>query len=239
MEKENKKIMKNYIYFTFILIALFSCTEQEIDTYSGDSYIKFSKAETDTIVYSFALNPLQTEAEIDVVLEFSTLPNNNERPYSVTLNTDESTAILDQEIIWGNLSQKAKPNTYVDTLKVKFKKTERMKSQKVVAVLELKENPYFKPNFLDNKKCVIVVSDKLTQPAWWNSFHISSGLGTYSDKKFNLFIQVTGISDLDYQNNEDLTYSQMREYVLQFKHWLLENPQQEEDNTTMEVKMVG
>lgn len=115
-----------------------------------------------------------------------------------------------------------------------------MKDEAVIAIFELDNTESFKPLFANNNKIKIVAVDKISRPEWWDdNFHVRSGLGKYSEKKFRLFIQITGVNDLDYENNEDMTYSEMRNFVLQFKHWIHDNPQTEDDGTEMVVPMVG
>ena len=40
-----------------------------------------------------------------------------------------------------------------------------------------------------------MISDIAAQPDWWTSVVIKSYLGKYSDKKYQLLIEVTGESD--------------------------------------------
>lgn len=232
--------MNKYICFLIIIITTLSCSKEEIKTYSGDNFIRFSKSNTDSLLYSFAFNPNVETANIDIEVEVSSLPVNVDRTYSIKFNAEESNAIIGEELISFSGEQILKANSFKDTITIQIKKTARMKDEAVIAIFELENTEAFKPLFPNNNKIKIVAVDKISRPEWWDdNFHVRSGLGKYSEKKFRLFIQVTGINNLDYENNEDMTYSEMRNYVLQFKHWLHDNPQTEDDGTEMVVPMVG
>lgn len=66
-----------------------------------------------------------------------------------------------------------------------------------------------------------------------------SYLGDYSDKKYTLFIQETGVADLDPNNADELRY-----YTIIFKNYLLREKDnnrtvREEDGTEMTVNLIG
>ena len=55
-----------------------------------------------------------------------------------------------------------------------------------------------------------------SKPQWWNSNVTRYFLGDYSDKKYRLFIAVTGKTEIDVANEEELRY-----YTLLLKYHLL------------------
>lgn len=81
--------MNKYICIFIIIITTLSCSKEDIKTYSGDNFIRFSKSYTDSILYSFAFNPNVETANIDIEVEVSSLPVNVDRTYSIKFNTEE------------------------------------------------------------------------------------------------------------------------------------------------------
>ena len=86
---------------------------------------------------------------------------------------------------------------------------------------------------------IIRLNDKITRPDWWDNYIVWDYLGAYTDKKFSLFIEVTGKADLTEASDSD-----KRVYALQFKYWLQAQKKQgntvwEDDGTEMTVPVLG
>ncbi len=133
-----------------------------------------------------------------------------------------------------------KANDSIAYMKIEVKKNKSFEGSSVRAIFEISSNEHFEQGLLKNRKAKVVISDKLSQPAWWDSWHESSGLGEYSDKKYALFIQEMKVYDLTLdEDGGSMDYYTMRGYVLMFKYWLVEHPQKEEDGSDMIVPIIG
>ena len=221
--------------------GLTACSEEKIETYDATaSYIYFDKSSTESTEFSFAYEPSLTTGTVSLKLKTITCLSERDRTYAVQVVKDETTAQegRDYEIHAQELTVKA--NDSIAYLNIEVKKNEAISGKSVTLVLELIPSADFEPGIVKNRKATVIISDKLFRPEWWDSWHESSGLGTYSDKKYSLFIQQSGIYDLTLDTNGGkIDYYTMRGYVQLFKYWLKEHPQIEEDGSEMTVPLVG
>lgn len=231
--------MNKIFIIILAFISLLSCQEENLKPYSGDNYIYFTKENTDSIAFSFAYDATLTKSIVDIPVEIISGIRDFDREYKVVFLADESTAIEGQHFTKLEGLQTIKAGNIVDTLRLEVLKTADIENKVVEAVFKIVDSGDFLAGFPSRSKARVQITNKLVQPAWWNDWHISSGLGAYSNKKYRLFIQVTGEYDLDYQNKDDMNYSEMRSLLLQFKYWLEANPQTEDDGSEMEVKVRG
>lgn len=233
-----KKIDLLYIISFFSLLT--SCSETEIERYSGKNYIYFEKSSKDSTVFSFAYDPNLSEGDISLKMKIISRLENTDRTYAVKFLADESTAKEGKDFIWQNNTTIVKANDSISYLNIKAIKTPELKGKTVKAVFEIVPTDDFIPGIEDNRKANVIISNKLTKPIWWNGWHDTSGLGLYSDKKYQLFIEVTGQHDLTLtEDGGSMDFSDMYGYVVMFKYWLLDNPQKEEDGSDMFVPIIG
>lgn len=231
--------MNKIIIIVLAIITFFSCQEEKLEAYSGDNYIYFTKSNTDSITFSFAYDATLTKTTVNIPVEIISGIRDFDREYKVIFLADESTAVEGQHFTALIGEQTIKAGNIVDTLRLEVMKTDDIDDSVVEAVFQIVDSKDFRAGFPSHSKARVQITNKLVQPQWWDNWHVSSGLGDYSNKKYRLFIQVTGEFDLDYKNREDLDYSEMRTLLLQFKRWLEANPQTEEDGSDMEVKVKG
>lgn len=235
-----KKKQIIYLLLVVCLGAFYGCSQEGFDTYQSENYIHFNKSENDSTTFSFAYDPSLTEGEVDIKLNIISRLEDRDRHFSVKFVPEESTA---KEGVDFNVSPDeliVKANDSIGFLKVHVMKSASLSGKSVKAIFAVQESSDFKPGLINNRKAKLVITDKLTQPTWWDAWHISSGLGIYSDKKFRLFIQVTGKDDLTLvKDGGTMEYSDMRGYVTMFKYWLIEHPQTEDNGEQMTVPIVG
>ena len=234
-----KADMKKLLFLWMpVMLVLGSCQDNQYPVYSSDNYIYFEKDSNEMTVYSFFFTEAK-EADIKLALKIVAPVVGENRSYGVRFVAEESTAKPGVDFKAFDVMQTFGANLTVDTLTITLQKAETLeKGDEVKAVFELYPAGDFVPGFPDRVKAVVLISDKVSRPAWWDEWHETSGLGTYSDTKYRLFAQWTGVSDLDFKNREDLTQSDVRALVLQFKYMLKENPQ-EDENGPMSVAMRG
>ena len=224
--------------YTKILLAaaliVAACAKENIPTYkeaSGERYIYFAKAEQDSSDVSFYSYPGQTVIEYPVVVK-STGYSTSEGTFSVNVMKEYTTA-GDGDY---SLAEKFtfRPESQVDTFYVKLNYSSKLDNEKVRIVLELEETPDFKLGMTDSRVAIIWFHNNLVKPSWWNSSVSAYYLGTYSDAKYKLFLEVVKV-DLDGADN-----SLIRHYTLVFKKYLEDrkaagNPALEEDGTEITV----
>lgn len=224
--------------YTKILLAVAlivaACAKENIPTYneaSGERFIYFAKAEQDSSDVSFYSYPGQKTIEYPVVVK-STGYSTSEGTFSVKVLKEYTTA-GDGDY---SLAEKFtfRPESQVDTFYVKLNYSSKLDNEKVRIVLELEETPDFKLGMTDSRVAIIWFHNNLVKPSWWNSSVSAYYLGTYSDAKYKLFLEVVKV-DLDGADN-----SLIRHYTLVFKKYLEDrkaagNPALEEDGTEITV----
>lgn len=231
--------MKNFWILFLGLIGLGACSEDNLAGYSSDSYIYFAKESSDSTIFSFAYDSKMTEGELKLKLNMVSLIETRERSFRVRFLSDESSAKEGTHFVLSEQGQIIAANDSVGYLTLTIKKGD-LKKNAVEAVFELVDTEDFKVGLKSNSKARVIISDKLNWPKWWDDWHISSGLGTYSDEKYTAFIEEIGIHDLTLEKDGgSLSYSEMRVLVLKFKRALELCPREELDGSKMTVAIKG
>ena len=191
----------NKIYVIFLVLVFFSCSEEKIMRYNApENYIRFTSTYQDSVRVSFVNYPTASSFEVKLPVEIVGNVLASALDYEVVVDKDMSTGI---------------EGTHFDTLRMKLNRTADMKKDEFRIVLRLKDNGNFTVIPSDNDYAIVRVSDKISQPDWWDRGIINDYLGTYSDDKYTLFIIVTNQTDLS-----EKSPAEKRAYALQFKYWL-------------------
>lgn len=229
-----------YLLLAVCMGVFCGCSQEGFDTYQAENFIHFDKNINDSTTFSFAYDPSLTEGNIDIKLSIISRLVDKDRHFAVKFLPEESTAKEGVDFSIANNDMTVKANDSIGYLKVHVMKTAALSGKSVKAIFTVEETSDFKPGLVSNRKAKLIITDKLTQPTWWDTWHVSSGLGVYSDKKFRLFIQVTGKDDLTLiKDGGKMEYTDMRGYVTMFKYWLIEHPQTEDNGEQMTVPIVG
>jgi hypothetical protein len=225
---------------TTALLGLSSCQEAEIPLYSGENYIQFVKnLTTDSTTVAFLLAPGATELDSFLIVKTTGLGYPAETPYKISIDRQFTTAVEGTHF---KLPDKTifKPGAMRDTLPVTFYRTADMKTNTFRLVLRVEENDAFKLGQVQYQYKVFIVHDNISRPEWWTRDVSDYYLGAYSDKKYQQFIDVTGIADMT-----GATLSELRVRTLQLKYWLEEYkmlngiPVTEENGDEMTVPING
>ena len=236
------KGMKSKILEFIILLGmglvLCSC-EKDLEKYSGTDYIRFvSVFEKDSVDYNFGLAGKTTTDRIGIEVKVTGEVLDYDREYKVKVNPASTV----QEGVHFNIPAqncKLRANRVTDTLWVEVMNTEELKAEKLYLQLDLVESAHFKLCFPESNSCKIYLTDRIVRPGWWDEWHETEGLGSYSETKYRLFIRISGTFDL-----ENIAYPEKRAAILKFKYYLEEEAAQgrvimDENNQPMQVKMVG
>lgn len=94
--------------------------------------------------------------------------------------------------------------------------------KEVRLVIDIVENDVLKPGQNIYTRKVVRFSSLISPPLWWDDVVVESLLGKYTETKFRLFMEVTGVGDLT-----DLSESERWSLARQFKYYLIEKKTRE------------
>jgi hypothetical protein len=208
-----KKIHFIYILFSFLVIAA-SCKKDEIMLYEGDNYIQFTKGYEDSSLFSFLSLTHKDEALTPMVVELVGDPQNRDRSYKIAVVKELTTAAPANYILPESFTFRA--NKVIDTAWITVKKTPEIALKPVKLVVRLEASNDFKVGQTDHAAAILYISNIIARPDWWNGSVEGRFMGDYSDKKYKLFIEVTGQSDLDPANEDQIRY-----HTVVFRNYLL------------------
>ena len=204
----------NKIYVIFLVLVFFSCSEEKIMRYNApENYIRFTNAYWDSVRVSFVNYPTENSFEVKLPVEITGSVLASALDYEVVVDKDASTGIEGTHFSLERVTFGA--GVFSDTLRMKLNRTADMKEGEFRIVLRLKDNENFTVIPSDYDYAIVRVSDKMSQPDWWNRGIVNDYLGAYSDDKYTLFIIVTKQTDLS-----EASPAEKRAYALQFKYWL-------------------
>ena len=231
--------MKNSIILLIGVIGILcSCSEVDVTDYSSDNFIQFAKAAKDSTVFSFAYDQTMSAGTVKLKLNCIANLSTENRTFGVRYRAEESTAQAGVDFVMPDEEQVLLANDSVAYLEIQLNKSDNVKAKDLLLVFEVTDYGDFKPGMNAYRKNRVIVSNRLTQPAWWDDWHETNGLGSWSAKKYTLFMEETKVSDMTLdRDGGTMSYSEMRAYVLKFKYWLQEHPTTDEDGTPMRVAM--
>lgn len=230
--------MKQILLILGILYLFSACEREHIMTYNSDAYVQFTKSVTDSSEFSFTFYPNKDTVEYGVRVKLVGLPVDREREYKVVVVDDYTTAapgnyVLPERCVF-------EKNEVQSVIALKFIKTKNLQTTPVRLALRLEANENFKVGETAYSACIIWMNDKISRPAWWNSTIQNSYLGDYSDKKYRLFIEVTGQGVLDSTDPVACRY-----HSLIFRNYLKDQEEmgnivyEDDGYTKMTVSVIG
>ena len=231
------KSMKNKIFTLTVSILLWvGCDRREIPTYDTKiHYIEFENATTDSTIFTFIYYPNDDYYDLPVGVKLAGDVADRDMTYNIVVDEELSTVeskhyALPQSMVF-------RQGMFHDTCYVRLNKTEDLDSKSVRLVLRLVGTSDMPVGKLENSVAVVLFSNTVEQPVWWNSDVETYYLGTYSQKKFLLFLEVTG-ADLT-----DATVSEIRAAALEFERYLIDHKGEpetvEDDGQPMTVPVLG
>lgn len=229
--------MKKLFIMTMVLgLAFASCSKEEVPFYDvkNSHFVMFDNYVWDTIPFTFMFHPEVAEGEyFEQAIPVSIMGQKADRDRefiveAYELNNEAKTLVFAKAGTHYELPEKCviRAGQFQDTIYVKFFRRAEMKTTDYFLAIKITENKEFKPGQEEYCMNCFWINDKIAEPAWWASFR-STYLGTYSDKKFALLIEVTGQSDWANFSAGDARY-----YTIQFKRYLAKK--KAEGNTVYE-----
>lgn len=238
--------MRKYIaILSLVVVSIFySCSEEGIKPYGGRNYVAFSKEIKDTTLFSFFF--FANAPEVTYPIEVKLVGKFLEKDSKFNIVVDEARTTLSNSLYTIPESFTFRAGLLKDTVYITLKNN-----------ADLIENQYrLQLNITDGSEllsangpfgtAVLMVSNKAEKPSWWtyvvgldgsyNPISVEGQyLGAYTRKKYEMYIKVTGRTDLG-EN-----YTEYRIYSLKFKHWLdVQDPKVlDEDGRVMTVPVAG
>lgn len=226
-----------YILISIFSATVFSCKKQGFGLYESGNYVQFVKHLNDSTMTSFLSLPNDNQILFPIAVELIGKPENKNRSFKILVIDSLTSAPAANYSIPGSFSLGA--NKVVDTAWITIKKTPGIALSPVKLVLKLAPSEELMVGQTEYSAAIIKISNMISQPQWWNSTVTGRYLGDYSDKKYRLFIQVTGVSEV---NSADAAI--IRAYAIEFKTYLLKEKEEgrtvyEENGTEMKVTHIG
>lgn len=229
-----RKIYSLLIASIFLLVA---CEKDEIQIWDSGNYVQFTEEYKDSLTYSFFFYGTQEEIKVPLNMRLIGLPLASDAYVSLVANETLTTAKPDSYKL--ETEAAFKKDVLESTTYLLLKKTALLDTEEVRLVIDIVGNEVLKPGQSIYTRKVIRFSSLVSKPLWWDDVVEESLLGEYTETKFRLFMEVTGVGDLtDYSESE--RWSMARK----FKYYLIEkedegHPVQDEDGSYMTVPVIG
>ena len=211
--------MKKLLLFAMSLgFAFTACSKEEVELFDtkNTNYIQFVDASTDTSAFSFMFHPEVADGgsyDLAIPVKILGLAHDVDREFKIEVIAEATSAETKHFALPESFVMRA--GMYEDTVFIKLYRTPDLKTSEVSLGIRIIDNAKFLAGVYDYRERHWVISDKIAQPEWWNSTVVSTYLGSYSDKKYDLLIRVTGVSDWS-----ELSADEMRFMALQLKRYL-------------------
>lgn len=209
--------MKYIVVLWLLIIGLGSCSTDEIEYYDAERYLYFTEVSVDSIKESFFFYPGEETIGVDLLVRYAGKPIEEDMTYRLEVDENLTTAQAetDYEVA---LEQVMPKGQMIDTLHVILRKTAALEMKNLQLALRIVANENFQVGPLDSIQSPrIIFTSQAVRPTWWDQDVIDYFLGAYSEVKYQLFIQITGISDMS-----QLTTAEKRIYSIRLKNYLIE-----------------
>ena len=184
--------MKNRIFVILAFVFVWmGCDEREIPVYdTGKFYIEFENETVDSTIFTFIYYPHNEYYDLPVAMKIAGETAKRDLTYKISVDEELST-VEDKHYSLPETTVFSK-GVYHDTCYVRLNKTADLSNRAVRLVLRLEATSDMEVGKLDNAVAIIQISNTVARPSWWDSNIEQYYLGAYSQKKFVLFLEVTG-----------------------------------------------
>ncbi|MGN6416795.1 MAG: DUF4843 domain-containing protein [Pseudobacter sp.] len=207
------------LYIILIICSwLAACSKDAVDKYGDESFVFFVNKGDDTsalkpVEYSFAFHPGADKDTIPLLVKLMGKLKDENRAVAITVAASQTTAIASDYQLPATLTFRA--GRALDTLLLVLNKSDRLKTSKFKIRIALQANEHFSLGPLANQYADITFSDMIARPDWWTSVVETNFLDKYSDTKYRLFIEATGVADMT-----GLAETEQRAYAIIFRDFL-------------------
>lgn len=234
MKKRLYKLMGLAVCLPVFLLA--GC-EKDPQGYSGTDYVYFGKDMTkDSVVYCFGLAGRLDKDTLGIEVRASGDVAGYDREYVVKASAN-STAKEGEDFVV--LNRVFRGGRVADTMWIAVNNSAKLRTGSVFLQLELVANEQFELCFPKQNGAKVYLTDVVVRPDWWDGKQESEGLGTYSEKKYRLFLQVCLVQDFG-----NMEYAERRDAMLRFRKYLEDEAKKgnvipDEDGQPMRVAIYG
>lgn len=196
---------KIFFYCVFPIVFLTACKKQGLITYNSDNSIYFAQTilstpvNSATISFAFAGgNTLDSVIRLYVAVTGTTTAQ--DRPYSLVVDKDSSTAKAGVHFVEPAVTQSIKAGTVRDTVYLKLLRTADMLDSNFTIIFRLKPNEQFNTAMefkmisasrrLNYTVYTVNVNDVLQKPARW----VDGYVGVFTRKKLLLMCELLNIT---------------------------------------------
>ena len=246
--------MKKLLYYIPMaaLTLLGACTEDALKTFGEDRYVYFEKfyrdadapgkekADSTMASFFFYNDDVNT---IDALLEVHMAGRDltHDETFKLRVVPEETTAKPEEyeiQDVYTFRARKAQPDATNrnDTIAIKMHRSTRLKDfpHGIRLMLELVPQGELRLGQSERVKALVVLTKDAIKPKWWKEDIERDLLGTYSSKKYKLFVTYV---DTKLEFNQELVDKYTSKAILlvrNFKRWLAEHPREavEEDGVT-------
>ncbi len=210
--------MKHVSIITILCCWLTGCSKDKVDDYGETSYLYLANSFTDTskvkpIEYSFAFHPGANKDTVPILVKLIGKLSDEDRPVTIAIDAAHSTALTSDYELPGPALLRA--GRAMDTIALVLHNSDRLMTGKFKLRLMLNESEHFRLGPPGNQYVDVTFSDMIARPAWWNKTVEDNFLARYSDMKYRLFIEATGIADMT-----GLSETEQRAYAIIFRDFL-------------------
>lgn len=221
------------------LMTLMGCTKDGIDEFPDERYVQFTTNLADTVSVSFFFYPNQDQIQYPVPMQLIGRVSEQDLTFQIAVDEAATTAqgqhyALPEQFVF-------RAGLMADTIYLTVNKTPEMDTETFQLALQIVPTDETLPGQSTFTRKILRLNNMTSRPTWWDSNMESQLLGAYTDRKFQLFIEVTGVNDLSIYDS-----SEQRDFMLQFKYYLIEKRDAdeailEEDGTDMlsTVRIIG
>lgn len=218
-----------------------SCHKEDIKTYDDLTslrYATFYSTNTsslgDSISLSFTTHPNATYIDQPVVVSFSGV-SDRAQTYKIGYVDSLTTAQPSDFTIPTDLT--VAPGAVRDTFNLRLNYSSHLDEEDVRIYLTIEDDQEVKIGDYNRQFFIVHLNNMLDRPDWWTTTVANRYFGTYTVKKYRLYLSVIGV-DLT-----DATTSLIRHYALMLKKYLAEqkaagNTIYEDNGTEMTVPAI-
>ena len=231
-DMRTKPIIKRLVALMGLPVLLVSCDKAELATYDHPANLYFDLSDNgnpevdrrDSIVYTFAYDMTKARDTVFIPVRLSGIRESRNRQYQVAVEQDSSTALAGIHYEALQPSYPLAADSGMAFLPLVIYNTADLEENAVTLILKLQPSADFgieNPSLIRAK---VVVSARLEQPQWWSMW-----LGAYSRTKHQLFLLVTGQTELSMDGLDapkNLYFAQMLTMMLNNPFgWVQDNPE--------------
>ena len=249
---------KNMIYVLLCgLLLLAACEERGLDVFDDQHEVYFEKffidayspgtetADSTSASFFFAEED-DDHVMVDLVVCLAGRVPEKDLNFSLEVEEEGTTALPDEYQLDPVYTFRASSylteegsNSVKDTVRIRMNRTPRLDDfpQGIRLVVKLVASSDVSVGQYERSKAVIILTKDAVKPLWWDDEVTHELLGTYSSKKYKLFLQnIEGAYELDEKMITERP-SRALQLVRKFKEWLDKNPQKEENGMDMSVNV--